>query len=242
MALIDFAGFKDIVDALGGVTIDNPTKIISNEFEGYEWRFGRGTLHLDGRHALAYARVRKNQLDAGDTDVTRGERQQRVMNAIASGLAKPSTLLHLPTVADAVPGPLTTDLKARQLLALGWRKQRASRELHCRLGGTPALGSYLIGSEENRQVVAMVLGRSAPQPPRKGDPFARLHRLLERGSGRAPGQSEDDEEEDGFESPLVLLLPPPSEEDEPEDAAFSVEGASLESPLPSPSRRLPPRP
>ena len=67
LVLVNFQGFEKLIDALGGVTIVNPTKIISNEFDGYQWRFGKGTLHLDGRHALAYSRVRENTLTRGTT-------------------------------------------------------------------------------------------------------------------------------------------------------------------------------
>ena len=168
VVLVNFQGFEKLIDALGGVTIDNPTKIISNEFDGYHWRFGKGTLHLDGRHALAYSRVRENEVNAADNDLTRGQRQQRVLSALASRLGSPSTLLHLPTVGDALGDPLTTDLSSSDLMALGWRHLRASRTLHCRLGGEPATydGQWeLVGSEENRQTVAMFLGRSAPQRP-----------------------------------------------------------------------------
>ena len=93
VVLVNFQGFEKLIDALGGVTIVNPTKIISNEFDGYRWRFGKGTLHLDGRHALAYSRVRENSVDPADNDLTRGQRQQRVLSALASRLGSPGTLL-----------------------------------------------------------------------------------------------------------------------------------------------------
>jgi LCP family protein required for cell wall assembly len=175
VVLVDFSGFRDLVDALGGVTIDNPTKIISNSFDGHPWRFGRGHLHLDGRHALAYARVRENTDDPADNDLTRGLRQQRVLQAIGNGLATPSTLLHLPRVGDAIGKPLTTDLSADDLIELGWRQLRASSTLHCHLGGTiTSVGgaSELIGGDENRRVILAVLGRSAPLAPAPGDTFA----------------------------------------------------------------------
>jgi LCP family protein required for cell wall assembly len=169
VVLVNFQGFEKLIDVLGGVTIVNPTKIISNEFDGYHWRFGKGTLHLDGRHALAYSRVRENSVNAADNDLTRGQRQQRVLGALASKLGSPGTLLHLPTVGDALGEPLTTDLSASDLMALGWRHLRASRTLHCRLGGTPTTADggqwELISSEENRQAIAEFLGRSAPQRP-----------------------------------------------------------------------------
>ncbi len=175
VVLVDFAGFRELVDALGGVTIDNPSKIISNSFDGHPWRFGRGKLHLDGRHALAYARVRENTANPADNDVTRGLRQQRVLQAIAHGLASPSTLLRLPSVGSAIGKPLATDLSADDLLELGWRQLRTSRTVHCRLGGTvTSVGgaSELIGGDENRRVILAFLGRSAPLAPAPGDTFA----------------------------------------------------------------------
>jgi anionic cell wall polymer biosynthesis LytR-Cps2A-Psr (LCP) family protein len=164
-----------LVDALGGVTIDNPTTIISNSFDGHPWRFARGRLHLDGRHALAYARVRKNTADPADNDVTRGLRQQRILQAIASGLASTGTLLNLPSVGQAIGKPLSTDLSADDLIALGWRQLRASTTLHCHLGGTTiSVGgaSELVGGDANRRVILAVLGQSAPFPAAAGDTFA----------------------------------------------------------------------
>jgi hypothetical protein len=69
--------------------------------------------------------------------------------------------------------PLATDLSAAQLLELGWVKWRtpSNGRLRCRLGGTIAdIGgqSFVIGSEENVSVIAMVTGKSAPQPPPPG--------------------------------------------------------------------------
>ncbi len=168
LVLVDFGGFEKLIDVLGGVTIVNPEKIISNEFDGYVWHFGKGTLHLDGRHALAYSRVRENTLNPNDNDITRGQRQQRVLTALAARLGSPDTLLHLPNVGDALGEPLTTDLSASDLLALGWDRFRSSRTLHCRLGGesTTIGGQYeLIGSEQNRQTIQEFLGQSAPQAP-----------------------------------------------------------------------------
>ena len=175
VVLVDFSGFRDLVDALGGVTIDNPEKIISNSFDGHPWRFGRGKLHLDGRHALAYARVRENTANPADNDLTRGLRQQRVLQAIAHGLASPSTMLHLPSVGSALGKPLATDLSADDLLQLGWRQMRADRTIHCRLGGTiTSIGgaSELIGGDENRRVILAVQGTSAPLRAEPGDTFA----------------------------------------------------------------------
>jgi len=109
--------------------------------------------------------------------VTRGERQQRVLQAVASELTSPKTLVKLPFVGDELLRPLTTDLSTGEFAQLGWVKFRApeDRALHCRLGGSAStIGgqSYIVSTQENFAVIQMVLGRSAPQPPPPGSgPF-----------------------------------------------------------------------
>jgi polyisoprenyl-teichoic acid--peptidoglycan teichoic acid transferase len=81
VALIDFEGFIDLTDELGGVTVYNKYASVS---QGYNFPVGNVTLR--GEQALAYVRERK-QLPHGDLD--RAERQRAVLSAIlAKGLAK----------------------------------------------------------------------------------------------------------------------------------------------------------
>ena len=175
VVLVDFNGFRKLIDDLGGITIVNPTKIVSSEdFDGHGWQFGKGPIHLDGRRALAYARIR-HTTNAADTDISRTERQQRVLQALMHELIKPSSLLHLPSVGRPVVKPLATDLSANELLGMGWIKFRSGRTLECHLGGTPlVLGGQdvLQSSEQNAAVVQMFLGNSAPQPSPKGQLYA----------------------------------------------------------------------
>jgi anionic cell wall polymer biosynthesis LytR-Cps2A-Psr (LCP) family protein len=133
---------------------------------------------MDGRRALVYARVRENQLDASDSDITRGGRQQQVVQAIADESVSLHAFLRLPFIGDDLVEPLATDLSAWDLMQLGWVKFRAAENgtLRCRLGGTGSQiedGYYIVGVEENVAVVAMFEGKSAPQPPSPGSgPFA----------------------------------------------------------------------
>jgi polyisoprenyl-teichoic acid--peptidoglycan teichoic acid transferase len=81
VALIDFEGFINLTEELGGVTVYN--KYSSNSGGHY---FPVGNVTLRGEEALAYVRERK-QLPHGDLD--RAERQRVVLQAIlAKGLAK----------------------------------------------------------------------------------------------------------------------------------------------------------
>jgi len=184
VVVVDFSTFGEVVDALGGVTINVPHPILSNKFECPRhtqaqcarwpgWRFRKGPQTMDGRTALIYSRIRENQLNPSESDFTRGERQQAVIQAIADKTTSFSTFLKAPFIGDDLVRPLATDLSAGQILQLAWVKRRtpSSGWLRCRLGGTIAnIGgaSYVIGSEENVSVIAMVTGKSAPQPPLPG--------------------------------------------------------------------------
>jgi LCP family protein required for cell wall assembly len=188
VAVVDFGNFEELIDALGGVTVDVPAPILSNRFDcpystaercsrWQGWRFEKGSQHMSGRRALIYSRIRENRLNPSESDVTRGERQQRVLQAVASKLTSPRTLARMPFVGDELLRPLATDLTAGEFAQLAWVKFRApeDRALHCRLGGsatTTGGQSYIVSTQENFAVIQMVTGRSAPQPPPPGSgPF-----------------------------------------------------------------------
>ena len=187
VVMVDFADFRSVIDALGGVEVDVPKPILSNRFDcPYKtqarcqqwqgWRFEKGSQTMDGRRALIYSRVRENRLDPSENDLTRGSRQQAVVDAMTDKLVGFGTFLRLPFIGSDLAKPLTTDLSAGQLAQLGWVRFRADsdRALHCRLGGEPSFAggeSVLIATEENTATLAMFTGRSAPQPPRPGTTY-----------------------------------------------------------------------
>ena len=181
----DFNAFRFLIDKLGGIDVNVPQKILSNPFDcpfasvercqrWKGWRFAKGPQHMNGWRALIYSRIRENQLDPSESDLTRGERQQQVLQATMRKLTSASTFTRMPFIGDDVFKPLATDLSAWQFLQLGWVLKRANdgRSLRCRLGGTayddPQLGSVIQPTEENFAVIHMVTGDSAPQPPLPG--------------------------------------------------------------------------
>ena len=126
---------------------------------------------MNGERALVYSRIRKNQLDPSETDITRGARQQQIVQAVLSKITSVTTMIQLPWLADDLLKPMATDLSAGDLMQLGWIKLRASRTLHCRLGGDPQYvggAAELIPGEENFSVIRMVQGTEAPRPPAVG--------------------------------------------------------------------------
>ena len=139
-----------MIDKVGGVDIDVPAPILSNKFDcpyatqarcdrWQGWRFAKGKQHMDGQRARVYSRIRENKLNPAESDITRTERQQAVIQALLSKLTSPGVLLKMPFVGDDVMKPLTTDLSAGELIQLGLVKKRSGNERRCRLGGTPEL-------------------------------------------------------------------------------------------------------
>ena len=183
VVVVDFGSFVKLIDAVGGIDVNVPENILSNRFDcpyptqarcdqWQGWKFHKGMTHMDGHTALIYSRIRENRLNPADTDISRGQHQQQVMQATLSKLASASTFFRLPFDGSSLMAPLSTDLSTWDLMQLGWVKFRAGSTIHCRLGGTATGNGFITGGEENIQVIQEVLGNSAPQRPPAGNLFA----------------------------------------------------------------------
>jgi LCP family protein required for cell wall assembly len=100
IVIVDFDGFADFIDTLGGVTIDVPdtngpnddSAVVCGDVDGGKEQGGvslklpAGETTLEGQKALAFARLRINECDPGEDDRDRAERQQLVLNAIKGRL------------------------------------------------------------------------------------------------------------------------------------------------------------
>jgi LCP family protein required for cell wall assembly len=111
-AAMNIIGFKQAVDAIGGVDldvkrpIDDPTYrdeyLVKTGFE-----LAAGYQHLDGHLALGYVRSRKGE---GDNDFTRADRQQQLLTAVREKLTAGNLVLALPGLLDAVKNTFSTDI------------------------------------------------------------------------------------------------------------------------------------
>jgi LCP family protein required for cell wall assembly len=117
---VDFKDFPAFIDSLGGITVNNKTRICSPPFDNF-WKgihFRKGELHLDGERALGYARVRKNPCAPAEDDRARAARQQEVMRAMGAQAKSPGTFFRLPWVSWQAPKALKTDMKGPSLMGL----------------------------------------------------------------------------------------------------------------------------
>jgi polyisoprenyl-teichoic acid--peptidoglycan teichoic acid transferase len=124
---IDFGGFRDMVDAVGGVTIDNPVAFDYTTHEDLHeagiWNAGSfpaGEQHLNGEQALAYTRARYTSVVAESSDYARSVRQARILNAMRAKLGDGGIGSIPPGLGlmDAMEGRVRTDLSAIDLFLL----------------------------------------------------------------------------------------------------------------------------
>ena len=152
VVVFDFDGFRELIDALGGIDVNVPKRDPLEQVRlpvqaGALRRRGRvgasrrGRSTWTGRRALVYARIRSNQNDAADNDLTRGSRQQVVADAVGDKLASLGTFVRLPFIGDSLAAPLVTDLSAWEIAQLGWARFRARLEPLAPLpaGGRPVV-------------------------------------------------------------------------------------------------------
>lgn len=97
VAIIDFQGFMNLIDTLGGVTIDNPHEGCDSGQNNYCWKKGKVTLNKED--ALRYVRWRKG-LPNGDID--RAQNQQRVLKAVFDKILSKGTLTSPTTFSDTL--------------------------------------------------------------------------------------------------------------------------------------------
>lgn len=120
---VDMFGFLQLIDALGGVTLELDTTVplppnIEGATRDIPTQIGPGVVHMDGTLAIAYARTRY-----ADSDYGRMERQRLLLTALAAQTSTTEALVRLPNVADALDEMLRTSMSrdgfGRLVSALG---------------------------------------------------------------------------------------------------------------------------
>lgn len=128
---LDFNGFIALIDAVGGIDIEVPKRIVDYEYPALEGgtitiEFQPGRQHMDGERALQYARTRHQ-----DDDYRRAERQQQVVDALVKKLSDPRSIVRWPLVLEAIFSHTDTDLTVWDVatmapaLAVGWSSRDA---------------------------------------------------------------------------------------------------------------------
>ncbi len=173
---IDFEGFKEVIDAVGGVMLTNPRafRYTWNEWRydhnKWDFRFEEGRIALDGAQALDYARARYTSVPKESNDFARAIRQQRVLRALRDKIGPGGVGSLGPGLAmmDALKGRMKTDLSAIDLFLLSSRLE-PDRRIELREGRI-----LEATTNTNGQYILVVVGRD------DGADYRPLHNWLRR--------------------------------------------------------------
>ena len=99
---LNFAGFEQIIDALGGVTVNS-----DYDFTSGEYHFNQGENHLNGAQALVFARERY-AFQEGDRQ--RGRDQMAVIQGVVDKATQPAFLKNYLSVLDSLDGAFETNV------------------------------------------------------------------------------------------------------------------------------------
>jgi LCP family protein required for cell wall assembly len=113
-----FGGFEDIIDAFGGVDVDNPYDVADSEYPTIDYGYKSiyypaGPLHLNGEEALEFSRTRHQDGDDG-----RVMRQELVIRGLLDRAHDPDISVSLPELITKYRKSVRTDLGKSKQLAL----------------------------------------------------------------------------------------------------------------------------
>lgn len=109
-ARVNFSSLEKIVNALGGVTVDNP-----HDFSAGGFHFEEGNIQLNGAQALAFSRERYSFVDG---DFERGRDQMRVLTAIINKITSPAIITNYSSVLDAIADTFQTNMNEDEIKAI----------------------------------------------------------------------------------------------------------------------------
>ncbi|MBM6400993.1 LCP family protein [Phycicoccus sonneratiae] len=164
--MVDLKGFSSVVDAVGGldITVQRRTPMGGGSREIFDW-IEPGAQHLDGYHALWYARSRTKS-----TNYERMARQRCVVTALVKQLDPQTVLLHFGDLAAATKGVFRTDIPQDALAGLADVAVKTKQEKITSVNFVPPLikpwdyDPAVVRSTVSAAIAASEKGPAAPKP------------------------------------------------------------------------------
>ena len=174
--ILDFQGFADFIDAIGGVTVNLRERVKSKisggaSNGGITLKLDRGENTLNGQEALALARTRSNARNPTENDVDRAARQQLILAGIKDRLTSPwrapINFLRGPLIAWNAPKAMVSDMGGFTLpqLALSSAIGGDSGAKVLKPTGPGPGGSLFVPVENCKKAVRRFLGEAGPSEP-----------------------------------------------------------------------------
>lgn len=119
--VIDFKGFKSIVDAVDGIDIDVEKRMYYEDpYDNLVIDLQPGMQHLTGEQAIHYVRYRDEEGDIG-----RVKRQQKFIKALYDKVTSPSNIKNMPQLLKVVSGMVKTDMYSSNITSIAATMKKA---------------------------------------------------------------------------------------------------------------------
>lgn len=123
---VDFNSLKKIVNSVGGVDVDVPFSFSYGDTDEKESHFKKGEMHLNGKQALDYSRMRYEDPEG---DYGRQKRQRQVISAIIKSAASANTFTHYQKVLNSISNSMTTNLSFSDMQSIFLNYRGASKKI-----------------------------------------------------------------------------------------------------------------
>ncbi|MFS0821568.1 LCP family protein [Bacillus sp. 1P02SD] len=152
---VNMEALSDIVDAVGGITVDNPLQWIDDRYYKPGYVYQKGIIHLDGPQTLGYVRMRYQDPRG---DFGRNERQRQVLSAIIDKGANITSVTKIDDILNVLGSNIKTNLTFDEMMGLQSKYSDARHNIEQfeikSTGTTINGGSYQLVSEEERNAVS----------------------------------------------------------------------------------------
>ncbi|WP_404459625.1 LCP family protein [Sutcliffiella horikoshii] len=113
---VNFEGFKNVIDIIGGVEVEVPFDFTEkSDVDNSILQFTEGKMNLNGEEALAYARMRKQDPRG---DFGRNDRQKQIIQAAMSEMLKPGNLFKVDDIAKEMGNNVQTNIRVSEGIGL----------------------------------------------------------------------------------------------------------------------------
>lgn len=156
--VVNLGAFEEIIDAIGGVTIDVPRNMnYDDPYQDLHIHLNKGLQTLNGEQAIGFVRYRSGYAEG---DLGRVKAQQTFIQAVAKQLASPTTITKIPKLTEIVLRNMDTDLTNGEMVWFAKEAVNINMETDLQMFVLPgearyvnSLSYYLPNEEEILEIV-----------------------------------------------------------------------------------------
>lgn len=163
--VLNVHGLVDLVDELGGITLEVPKKMQYMDWTAkLKIDLEPGVHTLTGNQSMGFVRFRHDALG----DIGRVQRQEIFLRAVLDKALNPSSWTHLPKLLDIAQSYVASDLTVEQMMSMATfvRGVPKSNQVLTMMPGSFSDGGWVVARSDVRRMVARLMGANFVESPR----------------------------------------------------------------------------